>query len=232
MTYLIAIVEDDADQRRNYCAAIENKGFTTAAYPNRAEALNGIREHQPDLAVLDIILENEIDGGFMLCRDLLALNPELPVIFLTERVDEIDKISGLRLGAWDYQPKPISATFLAERVASLLRLKEVRSTPESHRTTKKVGGLSLNENSMQATWKEQRVDLTLTEFRLLAHLLRVPGEAVTYDSLMKSTIQSYVTSNTINTHMRNIRKKFRLLDPGFDCIKNEYGFGYRWMKES
>ena len=109
MSYLIAIVEDDADQRRNYCAAIENKGFETAAYPNRETALNGIRERQPDLAVLDIILENEVDGGFTLCRDLLALNPELPIIFLTERMDEIDKISGLRLGAWDYQPKPISA---------------------------------------------------------------------------------------------------------------------------
>ena len=232
MSYLIAIVEDDADQRRNYCAAIENKGFETAAYPNRAAALEGMRERQPDLAVLDIILESEVDGGFMLCRDLLSQNPELPVIFLTERVDEIDKISGLRLGAWDYQPKPISATFLAERVASLLRLKEVRSTPEANTSAnaKRVGDLSLNESSMQASWKNDRVDLTLTEFRLLAHLLRVPGEAVTYDSLMQSTIQSYVTSNTINTHMRNIRKKFRQLDGDFDSIKNEYGFGYRWVK--
>lgn len=231
MSYLIAIVEDDADQRSNYCAAIENKGFETAAYPNRAAALEGIRERQPDLAVLDIILESEVDGGFMLCRDLLAQNPELPVIFLTERVDEIDKISGLRLGAWDYQPKPISATFLAERVASLLRLKEVRAAPETTKSNaKRLGDLSLNESSMQAAWKGERVDLTLTEFRLLAHLLRIPGEAVTYDSLMQSTIQSYVTSNTINTHMRNIRKKFRQLDNEFDCIKNEYGFGYRWAK--
>ncbi|MGS2724489.1 response regulator [Porticoccus sp. GXU_MW_L64] len=230
MSYSIAIVEDDADQRRNYCAAIENKGFETTAYANRSDALKGIQERQPDLAVLDIILENEVDGGFMLCRDLLAQNPDLPIIFLTERVDEIDKISGLRLGAWDYQPKPISATFLAERVASLLRLKEVRSAPESQGNAKNLGDLSINESSMQAAWRGERVDLTLTEFRLLAHLLRVPGEAVTYDSLMKSTIQSYVTSNTINTHMRNIRKKFRQLDDQFDCIKNEYGFGYRWAK--
>ena len=230
MSYLIAIVEDDADQRRNYCAAIENKGFETAAYPNRSAALEGIKQRQPDLAVLDIILESEVDGGFMLCRDLLTMNPDLPIIFLTERVDEIDKISGLRLGAWDYQPKPISATFLAERVASLLRLKEIRSPPENNQNTRRFGELSLNESSMQAAWKGDRVDLTLTEFRLLAHLLRVPGEAVTYDSLMKSTIQSYVTSNTINTHMRNIRKKFRLLDEVFDSIKNEYGFGYRWAK--
>ncbi|UTW45586.1 response regulator [bacterium SCSIO 12696] len=230
MSYLIAIVEDDADQRRNYCAAIENKGFETTAYANRSDALKGIQERQPDLAVLDIILESEVDGGFMLCRDLLAQNPDLPIIFLTERVDEIDKISGLRLGAWDYQPKPISATFLAERVASLLRLKEVRSAPESNSSSKTLGDLSINESAMQASWCGERVDLTLTEFRLLAHLLRVPGEAVTYDSLMKSTIQSYVTSNTINTHMRNIRKKFRQLDDQFDCIKNEYGFGYRWAK--
>lgn len=230
MKSLIAIVEDDPDQRRNYCTAIENKGFETMAFSNRREALTGILEHQPDLAVLDIILENEVDGGFSLCRDLLAQYPELPVIFLTERVDEIDKISGLRLGAWDYQPKPISSTFLAERVSSLLRLKEIRAKPQTNSNYKTLGNLKLNESSMQATWHEQRVDLTLTEFRLLAHLLRVPGEAVTYDSLMSSTIQSYVTSNTINTHMRNIRKKFRELDKDFDCIKNEYGFGYRWIK--
>jgi two-component system OmpR family response regulator len=229
MNYLVAVVEDDVDQRRNYCTAIQNKGFETMAFPNRAEALAGIQDRQPDLAVLDIILENEVDGGFTLCRDLLSQFPDLPVIFLTERVDEIDKISGLRLGAWDYQPKPISSTFLAERVSSLLRLKEIRAKPETPSNYKTFGHLKLNESSMQATWHGVRVDLTLTEFRLLAHLLRVPGEAVTYDSLMSSTIQSYVTSNTINTHMRNIRKKFRELDKDFDCIKNEYGFGYRWI---
>ena len=108
MAKLIAIVEDDPDQRSNYTDAIIKKGYTVNAYGTREEALEGIDKELPDLAILDIILGEEVDGGFQLCRDLLAKAPNLPVIFLTERIDEIDKISGLRLGAWDYLPKPIS----------------------------------------------------------------------------------------------------------------------------
>src|SRR5210317_680194 len=126
MSYFIAIVEDDSDQRRNYTSAMTAKGFSVMAFASRADALKGMKEKQPDLAILDIILGAEVDGGFQLCRELLAIYPHLPILFLTERIDEIDKISGLRLGAWDYQPKPITLGFLAERVASLLRLVEIR----------------------------------------------------------------------------------------------------------
>jgi two-component system OmpR family response regulator len=91
-----------------------------------------------------------------------------------------------------------------------------------------VGDLTLYPQAMLAQWQGQRLDLTITEFRLLAHLLRQPGHAVSYESLMGATRQQYVTSNTINTHMRNIRRKLRRLDADFRCIENEYGFGYRW----
>ncbi len=124
---VIAIVEDDPDQRENYRDAITKKGYEVHAYGSREEALAGFDAGLPDLAILDIILGEEVDAGFELCRDLLARSPDLPVIFLTERIDEIDKISGLRLGAWDYLPKPISLDYLAERIASLLRINAARS---------------------------------------------------------------------------------------------------------
>ena len=127
MAKRIAIVEDDQDQRANYSDAITKKGYDVAAYGSREEALAGIEREMPDLAILDIILGDEVDAGFQLCRDLLVRAPTLPVIFLTERIGEIDKISGLRLGAWDYLPKPISLDYLAERISSLLRINEVRS---------------------------------------------------------------------------------------------------------
>src|SRR5210317_821280 len=111
MKKTIAIVEDDPDQRENYRDAITKKGYLVRAYGSRAEALAGFEQALPDLAILDIILGDEIDAGFELCRDLLARRPSLPVLFLTERIDEIDKISGLRLGAWDYLPKPISLDY-------------------------------------------------------------------------------------------------------------------------
>ena len=114
----IVIVEDDPDQRLNYADAITNKGYQVSAYGNREEALAAFDDALPDLAILDIILGDEVDAGFQLCRELLARSPSLPVIFLTERINEIDKISGLRLGAWDYLPKPISLDYLAKSLSA------------------------------------------------------------------------------------------------------------------
>lgn len=230
MPKLIAIVEDDPDQRANYSDAIVQKGYEVAVYSSRAEALDGFDTRMPDLAILDIILGDEVDAGFQLCRELLARNPTLPVIFLTERINEIDKISGLRLGAWDYLPKPITLDYLAERISSLLRINEVRANPadEAKSTAKIVGDLSLDQDALLVSWRGERIDLSGTEFRMLAKLVRVPGHAVSYETLMAATMQSLVTNNTINTHMRNIRKKFEKIDPDFACIKSEYGFGYRW----
>ncbi|MFT5211097.1 MAG: two-component system OmpR family response regulator [Flavobacterium sp.] len=230
MAKRIAIVEDDPDQRNNYVDAITNKGYEVTAYSNRKEALEGFERDLPDLAILDIILGDEVDAGFEICRDLLARSTALPVIFLTERIAEIDKISGLRLGAWDYLPKPISLDYLAEKISSLLRIDEARglNAGNASNTAKIVGDMSIDQEALLVSWKDHPINLSGTEFRMLAKLVRVPGHAVSYDTLMNATMQSLVTNNTINTHMRNIRKKFESIDEGFDSIKSEYGFGYRW----
>ena len=225
----IAIVEDDPDQRSNYVDAIKKKGYDVVAYSSREEALAGFEQALPDLAILDIILGDEVDAGFEICRELLTKSPSLPVIFLTERITEIDKISGLRLGAWDYLPKPISLNYLAERISSLLRINTARVESGAGTSTAKiVGEMSIDQEALLVSWKGQEMNLSGTEFRMLAKLVRVPGHAVSYDTLMNATMQSLVTNNTINTHMRNIRKKFESIDPDFDSIKSEYGFGYRW----
>ena len=229
MAKRIAIVEDDPDQRNNYVDAIIKKGYEVNAYRNREQALQSFDKELPDLAILDIILGDEVDAGFEICRELLSKAPALPVIFLTERIAEIDKISGLRLGAWDYLPKPISLDYLAERISSLLRINEARvQTAAGAVSAKMVGELSIDQEALLVSWKDQAINLSGTEFRMLAKLVRVPGHAVSYDTLMNATMQSLVTNNTINTHMRNIRKKFEVIDSRFDCIKSEYGFGYRW----
>ncbi len=210
MAKRIAIVEDDPDQRGNYVDAITKKGYDVTAYSSRTEALDGFERELPDLAILDIILGDEVDAGFEICRDLLARAPTLPVIFLTERIAEIDKISGLRLGAWDYLPKPISLDYLAERISSLLRINEARTqsggsgAPNSS-SAKMVGDLSIDQEALLVSWKGNPINLSGTEFRMLAKLVRVPGHAVSYDTLMNATMQSLVTNNTINTHMRMFR---------------------------
>ncbi len=229
MAKRIVIVEDDPDQRDNYVDAITKKGYDVTAFSSCKHALDGFDNELPDLAILDIILGDEVDAGFEICRDLLSRSPTLPVIFLTERITEIDKISGLRLGAWDYLPKPISLDYLAERISSLLRINEARvQSGNGSGTAKMVGDLSIDQEALLVSWGGEPINLSGTEFRMLAKLVRVPGHAVSYDTLMNATMQSLVTNNTINTHMRNIRKKFDAIDPEFDCIKSEYGFGYRW----
>ena len=126
-------------------------------------------------------------------------------------------------------PKPISLDYLAGRIRSLLRINDARGHSDGASTSAKlVGELSLDQEALLVSWRKQPINLSGTEFRMLAKLVRVPGHAVSYDTLMNATMQSLVTNNTINTHMRNIRKKFESIDPDFACIKSEYGFGYRW----
>ncbi|MDE0645768.1 MAG: response regulator transcription factor [Gammaproteobacteria bacterium] len=231
MVKLIAVVEDDSDQRANYLDAILNKGYDAISFHDRQSALQGFQQTLPDLAILDIILGDEMDAGFELCRELLSRFPNLPVIFLTERIDEIDKISGLRLGAWDYLPKPISLDYLTERIASLLRIDHARaSTNQTQRTQPKIiGALQLDTVAHLVSWKEHRINLSQSEFKMLEALVSNPGHSISYEQLME-TNQSNVTTNTINTHVRNMRKKFERVDRNFDSIKSEYGFGYRWAR--
>lgn len=230
MAKRIAIVEDDPDQQSNYVDAITRKGYDVTAYSSRDDAIAGFEKELPELVILDIILGDEVDAGFEICRELLSRAPSLPVIFLTERIKEIDKISGLRLGAWDYLPKPITLDYLAERISSLLRISEARnqSNATGSNSAKVIGDLSIDQEALLISWKGDAINLSGTEFRMLAKLVRLPGHAVSYGTLMNATMQSLVTNNTINTHMRNIRKKFETIDPDFNAIKSEYGYGYRW----
>ncbi|MDB4001400.1 response regulator [Oceanospirillaceae bacterium] len=227
----IVIVEDDQDQRDNYQFALEQRGYQVTAYAGKDEAESGLKLQRPDLVILDIIMHDNIDAGFQLCAALLKIHPELPVLFLTERIGEIDRILGLRMGAWDYQPKPVSLDFLAEKVATLVRLGDIRivSAETNDQKVKDIGHLQLLEESRQAKWQGQEIlGLTLTEFRMIEALTRRPGNILTYDTLAQATHQHYVSNNTISTHIRNIKRKIKLIDTDFDAIKSEYGMGYRW----
>ncbi|HSH42703.1 MAG TPA: response regulator [Arenicellales bacterium] len=232
MSRNIAIVEDDADQRENYADALIANGYNVTTYANRAEAQAGMRQNLPDLAVLDIMLEDEMDGGFDLCRDLRAVAPKLPIIFLTARDTDIDRVSGLRLDAWDYLTKPVNLQFLSVRVASLFRIVDTLHTQTAElEAVLRLGPLQLDPNSMSVLWDGKEVNLTLTEFWLVQALARRPGHVKTYENLMQVTRQSYVERNTINGYVRRIRKKFKEVDPDFSMIQTVFGVGYRWQPE-
>lgn len=231
MTRTIAIVEDDADQRGNYTDALKAQGYAVQAYANRPAAVKGFNRQLPDLAILDIMLENEIDGGFDLCRDLRAMSPNLPIIFLTARDSDIDRVSGLRLDAWDYITKPVNLQFLAVRISSLFRIADAMRNQSAGGAPLRIGELELDQNSMSVSWKDHPLNLTLTEFWLVESLARRPGHVRTYDALMKVTRQSYVEKNTINGYIRRVRKKFKEVDPEFSMIQTVFGVGYRWRPE-
>ena len=229
----VAIVEDDFDQRENYRDALQKSGYEVATYKNRPDALAGMHDNIPDLAILDIMLENEMDGGFDLCRDLRALSPKLPIIFLTARDSDIDRVSGLRLDAWDYLTKPLNMQFLSVRINSLFRIVDSLANvdDENDSNTLKIDDLEINEDSMSIKWKDQELSLTLTEFWLIESMARHPGHVKTYENMMQITRQSYVERNTINGYIRRIRNKFKEIDEEFKHIQTVFGVGYKWNKD-
>ena len=230
MVRKVAIVEDDFDQRENYRDALAQSGYEVTTYNNRQAALHGMRANMPDLAILDIMLEHEMDGGFDLCRDLRALSPTLPIIFLTARDTDIDRVSGLRLDAWDYLTKPLNMNFLSVRINSLFRIVDRLNTNDHSHDDLLVNELRINEDSMSVRWKEQELSLTLTEFWIIESMARHPGHVKTYDNMMQITRQSYVERNTINGYIRRIRNKFKEIDPDFKHIQTVFGVGYKWNK--
>jgi two-component system OmpR family response regulator len=227
MPKTIAVVEDEADQRDNYVDALSRRGYRVQALSGRDEALAAFSRELPDMAILDIMLGEDMDGGFDLCRELLLRNPELPIIFLTSRADDIDRISGLRMGAWDYQAKPVSLSYLAERVGSLFRIMEMKAGATDQ--ARVVGDLVLDEQRLEVRWQGHPLALTYTEFRLLQAIIEgSDGRGASYQELVDATRQGVVENNTINTHVLHLRRKFCQLDAGFDRIRSVYGYGYRW----
>ncbi len=234
MKQTIAIVEDDADQRSYYAQALRAQNYDVREYEDRQQAIAAFDSSLPDLAILDIALKSEVGGGYEICRYLKQRDASLPIIFLTSRGDELDKIYGLQLGAWDYQTKPVSLEYLMVRIESFFQIKQLTLNANNDVSDNdhyvKIGGLNIRLKSMQCFWREKEINLTPTEFSILAAMVEV-DEAVSIDALIKATRQGVVEDNTINTHILHIRKKFKQVDVGFQCIKTRYGFGYQWLCE-
>ena len=223
----IALVEDDPALRANYSDALGKHGFDVAAYAARDEAMRAFRTRLPDLAILDIGLGDEYDGGFALCRDLRALSATLPILFLTARDSDFDVVSGLRMGADDYLTKDASLPHLLARIAALMRRVEALRAPPPDEDIVERGALRLDLKRMLATWGGKPVELTLTEFWMVHAIAKFPGHVKNRDQLMHDA-NLVVDEATITSHVKRIRRKFLASDPDFDRIDTVYGIGYRW----
>jgi len=228
----IALVDDDRNILTSLRMALESEGYNTQAYNDGASALDGLKDSPPDLAILDIKMPR-MDGMELLRR--LRQMTEMPVIFLTSKDEEIDELFGLKMGADDYIRKPFSQRLLVERVKVVLRRAQPRETTAADTDTTKVlerGKLKLDSERHTCEWDAKQVTLTVTEFLILQSLAQRPGVVKSRDALMDAAYddQVYVDDRTIDSHIKRLRKKFKLVDDSFDVIETLYGVGYRFKE--
>ena len=229
MARRIALVEDDPTIRQNYVDALTRAGYEVAAFADRQGASRTLAARLPELAIIDIGLGPDIDGGFALCRELRAASARLPIIFLSARDSDFDIVSGLRLGADDYLTKDVSLPHLLARIAALFRRVDATSQPAIAEDVLNRGRLALDAQRMTATWNGQAVGLTVTEFWMVHSLARHPGHVKDRDQLMRDA-EMVVDDGTITSHVKRIRKKFLAADSQFAAIETVYGMGYRWIE--
>ncbi|MGQ9368077.1 response regulator transcription factor [Azospirillum sp. ST 5-10] len=232
MAQTIALVDDDRNILTSVAMALEAEGFEVRTYTDGAEALRGLTQRPPDLAVLDIKMPR-MDGLELLQR--LRQSSHLPVIFLTSKDDEVDELTGLRMGADDYIRKPFSQRLLIERIRTLLRrealVRETTAVEPGQVLTR--GPLVLDSGRHACAWKGQAIDLTVTEFLLVKALAQRPGHVKSRDQLMDAAYGEhvYVDDRTIDSHIKRLRKKFKAADPDFGQIETLYGVGYRYKEQ-
>jgi two-component system OmpR family response regulator len=227
MSKRIALVEDDQALRENYAAALIKQGYEVLPFGNRQSAEQAFSQRLPDLAIIDIGLQDEIDGGFALCQQLRSLSKTLPIIFFTARDNDYDTICGLRMGADDYLTKDISLPHLLARIAALFRRTELLNQPQVPTDLIESGELSMDSKRMIVSWQNSAIELTVTEFWMLHAIAKFAGHVKSRQQLMDES-KMVVDDSTITSHIKRIRKKFLKIDPAFDRVETVYGMGYRW----
>ena len=236
----IALVDDDRNILTSVSIALEAEGYKVETYTDGASALDGLIARPPQLAIFDIKMPR-MDGMELLRR--LRQKSDLPVIFLTSKDEEIDELFGLKMGADDFITKPFSQRLLVERVKAILRrassreaaatgTNPIKMAADQAARTLERGQLAMDQERHTCTWKGEPVTLTVTEFLILHSLAQRPGVVKSRDALMDAAYdeQVYVDDRTIDSHIKRLRKKFKLVDNDFDMIETLYGVGYRFRE--
>lgn len=229
----IALIDDDRNILTSVSMALEAEGFDVKTYMEGETAIKGLEQNPVDLVVSDIKMPR-MDGMEVLAK--IREKSAVPLIFLTSKDDEIDQVLGLRMGADDYITKPFSQRLLIERIRAILRRNEMRAAVNTNSDSDgeiiTVGPLKLDEDRHLCTWNGDEVNLTVTEFLLVKSLAARPGHVKSRDSLMDIAYGDaiYVDDRTIDSHIKRIRKKFKVVDDAFDHIDTVYGVGYKYKE--
>lgn len=218
----VLIVEDDigiAELLRDYLNAA---GYETHMLHEGTGVVPWVKAHAPDMILLDLMLPGR--DGLEICKELRSFS-NVPIIMTTARVEEIDRLLGLELGADDYVCKPYSPREVVARVKTVLR----RMLPAGTESAVAQAGIVLDEARFQATIEGLPLDLTPVEFRLLKTLLAQPGRVFSRGRLLDNLYndQRVVSDRTVDTHVKNLRKKLQAGSPGQEIIHSIYGVGYK-----
>ena len=229
----IALIDDDQNILTSVSMILEEEGFEVFTYTDGLSGLEGVLKEQVSLVVLDIKMPRM---DVMETLQELRKKSNVPVIFLTSKEDEIDELCGLRMGADDYIRKPFSPNLLIARIKTLIRRTDPVLTKgadgEEEDVIIKRGALEMNKTRHLCLWKNQPVDLTITEFLMLYALVEKTGMVKTRDQLIDSAYGSnvYIDDRTVDSHIKRLRKKFKDIDKDFACIETLYGVGYRYRE--
>ena len=220
----ILVADDDRHIREVVRFALEHAGHKVLEAADGAAALAQVRERAIDLVILDIIMPEE--DGIEVCRKVRQ-SSQVPILFLSSRDEEVDRVLGLEIGADDYVTKPFSPRELVARVKAVLRRIGERGDSEGNELPVRRGSLTVDVNRHRCTWKEDEVELTATELTLVRSLMTTPGRVYSRNELVDKAwgYGHHITDRTVDSHVRRIRRKFERV--GGDPIETVYGVGYR-----
>ena len=230
----VAIVDDEENIRETISYSLKEEGFIPLPFTDGLSAWEVFKKKLPDIVILDIMMP--CMDGLELCRRIRGISETIPLIFLSSKDEEIDKIIGLQMGGDDYLCKPFSMRELITRLKVIIRrINSINMNDCSHKFDDMltIDELSMDLNKYLATWKNNKLHLTITEFFLLLSLIKFPGHVKTREQLMEDAYSEniFVSDRTIDSHIKRLRKKFLTLDPGFNGIETVYGLGYRFSVE-
>jgi DNA-binding response OmpR family regulator len=219
----IAVVDDEENLRETLSYALRQDGHELSCFPDGEQAWRAFQKDPPDLMILDIMMPRM--DGLELCRRIRGRNEEIPLIFLSSRDEEFDRILGLEIGGDDYLCKPYSLRELRTRVKALLRRCGLTTEPPPAGE----GALKISDESYRAWWKGELLPLSISEFRILRDLSNHRDAVRTREQLILAAFpeDSFVSGRSADSHIKRLRKKIHTVDASFDGIETVYGLGYR-----
>lgn len=221
----VVVVEDEPKIAELVADYLKNSGFNVTILYEGSQAVETIRAREPDFLILDLMIPGK--DGLTICKEVRQFS-NLPIMMLTAKADEIDRLIGLEVGADDYVCKPFSPREVVSRVRTILR--RVQGPPvEINDKEISYRNVTLHVDRFQCVVEGQRIDLTPVEFRMLKGLISHPGRVYSREKLIDLAYDDnrIVSDRTIDTHVKNLRKKLPRTDNGEDLIHSIYGVGYK-----